>query len=338
MFRHMPQSLRGRTGPAPEGARIGEGTAVARDQLGSVVVLGEALVDLLPAENGSFVPVAGGGPANTAVGLARLGVPVELLCGISGGRLGDLIRDSLTASGVATSGLRESSLPPTLAVVDSPADPRFSLYTSGTAGFDVSAADLPELGPGVAAVHAASLALFVEPSATAALTLVERSAGRRLVSLDPNIRPGASGEHGAVRARFEQLCASADIVRLSDADCAWLYPDLDGDGAVAHLLDHGPALVVLTLGGNGATAATRSAGARLGPRTAKVVDTVGAGDTVNAAVLAHCLSHGIRSRAELEGLTDDGLAALLGFALAAAAITCSRAGADPPWARELSGG
>lgn len=293
---------------------------------------------MFPDGQGRLVPVAGGGPANTAVGLARLGVATELIARVGPGKLGALLRDHLEASGVDTTFVVESALPTTMALVDDPVEPHFDIYVQATAAFDIEVGDLPQLADDVAVLHAASLALFVGPSAGAAAALLEREAGRRLISVDPNIRPGLTGSQTATRATFESLCPVADVVRLSDADLAFLYPGIAHEAAVGRLLEAGPTLVVLTRGPLGAIAATAQRRITCPARPRDVVDTVGAGDSFNAAMLAWCVRTGRTSRLALDRLKDVDLEEMLEFALCAAAITCSRRGANPPWLAELIGG
>jgi fructokinase len=300
-----------------------------------VVVFGEALVDLVPGDDARYTAVVGGGPANTAVALARAGIPTSLVTGVPQDALGDRILDHLRASGVETSSIVVSNRPCTLAVVESPHDPEYAIYTVGTAAFDLSAAPRV-VGPEVEALHVASLALFVEPSASVAVELVERERRRRLVSVDPNIRPVAIGDRARARSRFERLCASADLVRMSVTDASYLYPNESRAAVTEYLLAVGPDLVLLTDGASGAHAATMTARAHVPSRPVAVVDTIGAGDTFNAAALAFCLRRGWRAGADLARVTQDELEQLLVACVDAAAITCSRAGADPPWLPETS--
>jgi fructokinase len=311
-------------------------TASAVAQISSsprVVVLGEALVDLHPEDDGRFCPRVGGGPLNTAVGLARLGISTGLVSGVPSGAFGETIRGHLAESGVDLAYLQTSPLPSTLALVESPVDPQFAIYTACTAAFDVGL--IAPLNTDVTTIHAASLALFIQPSADAVLDLLEREAGHRLICIDPNIRP-SSGPRADVRRRFERLCGLADIVRLSSADHDWLYPCASREESVQHLLTLGPSLVAITFGSEGALAATRSAQAYQHITvTGEVADTVGAGDAFNAALLAHFLLRSEFDRGDLKALTRADLSAMLSWACEAAAINCTRAGADPAWYSEL---
>ena len=182
-------------------------------------------------------------------------------------------------------------------------------------------------------------ALVFEPSGSTleALFISERVQGQRLLALDPNVRIGLVSDIDAYRSRIERMIAAADLVKVSDADIEALWPGEPVVSRVAQLARSGPSVVVLTRGAEALTA-LRSNGASVSVPAVKVdvVDTIGAGDTANAAMLAWLSTHDALSRAALDGLSDEQAAEMLRFAARAAAITCSRPGADPPWASELA--
>jgi fructokinase len=192
---------------------------------------------------------------------------------------------------------------------------------------------LPEhLGPDVNALYLGTLGLVLEPMASTLAELVSREHGRRLVMLDPNIRPGLIPE-AEYRERLRTAIAQSTIVKASEADLAWIYPGLDYELAAAQVLDEGVTLVVVTLGARGAFSAHQDFRIHVAAPKVEVVDTIGAGDAFGAGFLAWLHDHGaIRPDLCLE---KDELQQALGYACLAGAITCTRAGADPPWKREM---
>ncbi|MEJ2884892.1 carbohydrate kinase family protein [Actinomycetospora aeridis] len=306
---------------------------------GRVVVGGEALVDLVPTGDGhpdepALTPLAprlGGGPFNTAVGLGRLGVPTTMLTRLSTDSFGDALVHRLEANGVDTTLLQRGPEPTTLAVVTLDADgaARYSFHVAGSA--DRLVDDPGELPRDTAAVSVGTLSLVLEPGASRYAELAVREAGRgRLVSLDPNLRPGLVDDPDAVVARLDRIAAVAGLVKMSDEDAdRWGRSPQD-------VLDAGAGAVVLTRGSSGLTAHTPAGevsapAASVGP----LVDTIGAGDSVHGALLAWLADHDALSRDAVARLDGDAWAAALEFASRVAAWTVSRAGAEPPWRHEL---
>jgi fructokinase len=317
----------------------GSGRLVSR----RIVVGGEALVDLVPtggdhAGHPALQPLAprlGGGPFNTAVGLGRLGVPTTMLTRLSTDPFGDALVARLQAQGVDTAHVQRGPEPTTLAVVtlDGDGAARYTFHVEGTA--DRLVADPGELPEDTAAVAVGTLSLVLEPGASRYAALAAREAARgRLVSLDPNLRPGLVDDPDAVIARLDGIAAVAGLVKMSDEDAErWGRSPQD-------VLDAGAGAVVLTRGASGLTAHTRGGGVvsvpsdEIGP----LVDTIGAGDSVHAALLAWLADHDALDRAAVTALDADAWAGALGFAARAAAWTVSRAGAEPPWRAELDQG
>jgi fructokinase len=302
-----------------------------------ILVAGEALVDLTPARCGDgsgYLPHPGGSPYNVAVGLGRLEVPVAFLGRLSTDTFGRLLRDHLQASQVSLAYVVDAEEPTTLAFVHLRDDeePAYAFYTEGTAGRVLLPEHLPAIPEG-AAMHFGSFSLALEPGASTLEGLMRRESRRRLLSLDPNVRPGLVPDRDAYLRRLEGLVRLADLVKVSRVDLAWLYPREDPDAAASRWLGSGPALVLVTMGGDGAVAfgVAARAGAATPPVT--VVDTVGAGDAFTSAALAWLHRHDALHRRGLETLDASALTALLRFANAIAAETCTRAGADPPWGR-----
>lgn len=306
-----------------------------------ILVCGEALIDLFvgqPSEN--HLPtqaVAGGSPFNVAIGIARLGTDSAFLSTLSEDAFGAFLADRLTAGGVSTAYLRRCAERSTLSVVATAPDghPHYSFYADAGADRALTPDDLPAALPAsVAAVAAGSYALGVNPIADAIETLLRREAGRRVISLDPNVRPRVVGDVDAFRERFERLLATASLVKASLEDLEFLYAGRAVPGIGAEWLARGPSLVVVTRGAEAPLAMLRDGTVIERPaRRVEVVDTVGAGDSFHAALLAYLDHHGRLTPAALAALPAEDVAAALDFAVAAAAITCTRRGANPPtWA------
>jgi len=307
-----------------------------------ILVCGEALYDVfMGGETASgalgLVAHVGGSPFNVAVGLARLGTPAALFTGLSHDPLGARLRARLEAEGVETRHLVRSDRPTTLSLVGVGADgvPAYTFYGAGSADVSLTEADLPDLGPEIAALHFGSYSIAVAPTADALAALAEREAGR-FISLDPNIRPTVEPSMERWRARIGRLLAVAALVKVSDEDLALLEPGADPAVIAADWLRRGPELVVVTRGDAGVLAFGRFGRLDLPARRVEVVDTVGAGDTFQAALLDGLSRAGALSRAALAGLDRGAVAELLSRAAVAAGLTCSRRGADLPTACDLA--
>ncbi|MQA16913.1 MAG: carbohydrate kinase [Pseudonocardiaceae bacterium] len=307
---------------------------------GRVVVGGEALVDLVPAHDGTLAPRLGGGPFNVAVALGRLGVPSTFLSRLSTDAFGEALLARLRESGVDASLVQRGPQPTTLAVVELAPDgsASYGFYTEGTA--DRLVADPGPLPGDVAAVCLGTLSLVLEPGASVYEAVLHREAAAgRLTVLDPNVRAALIPDAAAYRARLHSWLASVGLLKLSVEDAGWLAAGLDVgldvERALQCWLDAGPAAVVLTRGGDGLS--VRTAGTRVDVATpaVAVADAIGAGDTVAAALLGRLHDRGALDRDSLTALDADGWRDVLGFAARAAAVTVSRAGADPPWRHEL---
>ena len=308
----------------------------------AAVVAGDAFVDLTSttaADGGpAYAPHPGGSCLNVAVGLGRLGVPTALLARVSDDGFGGLVRRHLTGSSVAETFLLPSTDPTGLSVadvVDGVAGYRF--YNEGTADRGLRPEHLAGLAlPPDAALHVGSVALAYEPQAGTLTGLLRAEAGRRLVSLDPNVRPSVIADRDRYLAQLTEWVGLSDVVKVSDEDLAWLHPGEAVETVARRWLDAGPALVLVTSGAAGAWAATASAEARVGTPRVVVADTVGAGDAFMSATLAFLWRTGRLDRAGAGSLDADALEALLTYAARVAADTCTRAGAEPPrWADGL---
>ncbi|HDR27264.1 carbohydrate kinase family protein [Rhodovulum sp.] len=306
-----------------------------------ILCAGEALIDMLPgrtaAGESAFVPHPGGSVFNTAIALGRLGAPTGFFSGLSEDPFGRMLDRALIASGVDAGFAIRSARPTTLAFValdDGQAS--YAFYDENSAGRMLAAADLPALSDRIEAVFFGGISLAVEPCGSAYQALMLREAGARVTMLDPNIRPGFAADEAALRTRLAAMVAAADIVKLSLDDLRWLLGPGDAAELARGLLERGPKLVVLTLGADGARAFARTAQAEIPARPVELVDTVGAGDTFNAGLLAALRAGGHLSKAGLGCLSHAALVGALDLASRAAAVTVSRAGANPPWREELA--
>jgi fructokinase len=300
-----------------------------------IVVAGEALIDLVPQGTGalaSLKPALGGGPYNTALALGRLGSPTAFCSRVSYDAFGEALLDGLREAGVDVTAVQRGKEPTTLAVatIDTHGSAAYSFYVDGTADRLFTAPT--ELPAGTRAVSFGTCSLVLEPGASAYEELMRTAAAQGVfTTLDPNIRAGLIPDADAYRARFKSWLPSVSLLKLSEEDALWL------GGTPREWLSAGPSAVVITHGGDGLTAFTRDGAVYPVPgEKVDVVDTIGAGDTVNAALLHGLSARDALSAEALAGLGSDGWAQLLRFAARAAAITCSRAGAEPPYAAELA--
>jgi len=307
------------------------------------LVCGEALFDFfLVGEDGPgaarFEARAGGSPFNVAVGLSRLGCDAGLLTGLSDDMLGRRLARVLAAEGVSTRYAVPTRRPTTISLVglDASGVPEYQFYGNGSADTGLAPADLPVLGSDVQGLHFGSYSIAAAPVADALAELAAREAGR-FISLDPNVRPTIEPDMAVWRARIDALLPCVDVVKISAEDLALLHPGRDAEGFAADTLARGPGLVVVTDGGETARGFTaRGHTAAVQPPRVTVVDTVGAGDTFEAALLAGLTAHAAGPAGAVGALDEEGLKALLDRAARAAAITCSRRGADLPRAAELA--
>jgi fructokinase len=298
------------------------------------LVVGEALVDIVVSPDGSSREHVGGSPANVAIGLARLGHRVELATHIGDDDRGHRVRAHLERDGVrlVEGSVTAARTPTATATLDAAG---VATYT-----FDLAWDLPPDLGPGTAAhVHIGSIATALQPGAEQVRRIVRQARAHSTVSFDPNLRPAILGTPEPQRPGVESLVALCDVVKASDEDLAWLYAGESVDSVLSRWATLGPALVVCTLGGEGARVLVGGEFFTVPPVLVTVVDTVGAGDSFMGALISGLLDAGqLGSPAGRTALASAGPAAVrpaLDRAIRVAAITCSRAGADPPYRREL---
>jgi fructokinase len=299
------------------------------------IVVGEALMDCLARAGEPVVERPGGSPLNMAVGLGRLGWAATLLTWLGRDARGEAIKAHLAESGVALApGADGAARTPTATIaVDAAGHPTYAFDLLWEV---VSAPD--DARPLV--VHAGSMGAVFEPGADAVWQLLAASRATATVTFDPNVRPHFLRSPEAARGRIERLVETADLVKASDEDLAWLYPGCDPADAARAWLARGPELVVLTRGGAGPVGLTRAATVAVAGVEVEVADSVGAGDSFMSGLLDALRRRdllGAGRRGRLAALGEAELAEILSYAAALAAITVSRVGADPPWRRELPG-
>jgi fructokinase len=310
-----------------------------------ITVCGEVVTDLVAHDNGVYRAHPGGSPANVAVALARLGDDVSFAGRIGADVFGRAMRTHLESNGVDPRHLVRATQPSTLAVVsfDDQRRAAYDFWTEGTADWQWSATDLAiHPAADVVAFHTGSLASWTPPGSAALLDVFRRarSTGKCTLSYDPNVRARLLGDVASARVRIEAMASLAHVVKVSDEDLAWLFPGEDVLEVARRWVTLGPELVVVTLGAGGALAVRRGSESSLEElgRAVSVVDTIGAGDTFTAGLL-HSLGQadalGQDPATRLAALSERTLRGILRTACAAAALTCTRPGCDPPTRAEL---
>ena len=296
-----------------------------------IVSCGEALVDMVPD------PVLGGGPMNVAIAAARLGTPAAFVGAVSTDVYGDQIMEHLAVNGVDTNAVQRSDRPTAKAIVEHTPELVFRFEGEDTADTMLGPVDLQQLTHPPTVVHGGTLGLFRGRTAT---TLADLATSHRgLVSLDPNVRPQIIDDRAGWDHFHDRWVAAADLYKASDEDLAWIWPDRPVEDGAQHLLDRGVGAVVVTRGSAGLEIFTATAHTSAPAPTVDVVDTVGAGDTTVAAILVALLERGVTgpdNGPTLASLSAEEWTAIAVGATEAAAVTCTRPGAEPPHRHELS--
>ena len=303
-----------------------------------LTVIGEAVIDLVRDPDGRFTAHPGGSPLNVAVGLARLGERTHLLARFAKTGFGRTLRAHAEANQVDVAAAVIADEPATLAVVTLATDgsAEYDFYTEGTADWQWTEAELAHVPPDTQILHAGSLACFLVPGADAVAGAMRSARARGgLVSFDPNIRASLLATAEETRARVAQLVSSAHVVKASDEDLSWLYPGLTPAEVAHDWLDLGAGLVCVTLGPGGAFVARPGGDLHRPAPEVLVVDTVGAGDAFMAGLLSALVRAGVADPAALARLEPPAVETIVDEAIAAAALTCTRAGANPPTRAEL---
>jgi len=298
-----------------------------------ITVAGEALIDLIVDPDGRIDPRFGGGPFNVVRGVARLGLPAAFLGRLSSDRFGRLMRADLDRHGVLAVIEAPAEAPTTLAMVDvDPGGvPGYHFYLAGTAAGAIG----PEqaiVPADTTALHIGSLGLVMEPVGTSLEQLVATLPAGVTLMLDPNCRPGAIASRQAYLDRLNRILRRVDLVKTSTEDLSYLFPGQGRDDAVTELLARGPGCVVVTDGAAPVRAFAAGSEIRAEVPPADIVDTVGAGDAFGGAFLAWWIGKGFGR----DALRDpDTVRRATRAAIYASVVTCTRRGAEPPWAYEL---
>jgi fructokinase len=308
-----------------------------------IICCGEALIDFIPTDDKkAYQPCPGGSILNIAVGLGRMGVPVGFLSHLSTDLFGDLLENHLAGNHVNLRYCPRVDGQTTLAFVsideNSTHEPQYAFYAEGAVDREMMLADLPNQFPDeVTALHFGSISLVLEPGASTLEALMQREKRHRVITLDPNVRPIVITDWDAYLTRFERWLTCVDILRLSQADLSLLYPHDTLENLLPHWFDQGVSLVILTRGADGASGYLPNGTiASVPAQIVKIRDTVGAGDTFFAAILTYLHEMGYLSNHSLIAeIPKESLRACLAFATKAAAINCTRDGADPPYRHEM---
>ncbi|MDX8459226.1 carbohydrate kinase family protein [Mesorhizobium humile] len=306
-----------------------------------ILCCGEALIDMLPRTTtegeAAFAPYVGGAVFNSAIALGRLGAPAGFFSGLSSDLFGGQFREALGASKVSSTYAHTSPRPTTLAFVRlTNGQATYTFYDENTAGRMLTVEDLPKLGAEIEAMLFGAISLISEPAGSAYEEFMRREHESRVMMLDPNIRPNFIPDKAKHLRRIREMMAMADIVKLSDEDLKWFDEAGSHEDVVHNWLDRGPKLIVVTHGSEGAVGYSRAHKVTVMPRKVKVVDTVGAGDTFNAGILASLHEQGLLTKAAIGDLPEEAIRKALELGAKAAAVTVSRAGANPPWRNEIA--
>lgn len=296
-----------------------------------VLIVGESLADEVVSE-GVTTSHPGGSPYNVAVGLGRLHVKALLHTAIGHDERGTLLRTHAESSGVS---ITKESL-----TADPTSFARATIDGAGSAVYDFTVTWRPtpfSLTRAPRALHIGSISAALPPGCDLIAGVVSALRATSIISLDPNIRPQLTKDRGKTRWRLEELVRLADVVKVSDEDLQWLYPERSLNEIAADWLARGPDVVVITRGGDGAVAFSRWGTHTATPAETAVVDTIGAGDSFTAGLLAALLAESVSvEHGRLARLRSDQIERAIDFATRCAAITVGRAGAQPPWADELA--
>jgi len=296
-----------------------------------VWVAGEVLIDLIP-EGADRKPIVGGGPANTAKALSKLGIDTQFIDGISSDQYGQMAMNDLETAGVKLDYVKYSDKPTCLAIVSISdlGSASYEFVIENTATFDFTAKWLPKSqAKRPALLHIGTLATVIEPGASVLFKWAQSVAKFAPIVFDPNIRPAVIGDRAQYVAKVERWVAISSAIKVSDEDLKWLYPSLEIEQVVNNWLKKGPSLIVVTHGDEGLTGCRKGEQVKVDSIRVEVADTVGAGDTVGAVLVEAIVKDG------LDSLTGQKLETMLKRAAKAAAITVSRVGANPPASEEL---
>ena len=303
----------------------------------TIALAGEALIDFTGSGNMAFQGHCGGSPLNSAVACARLGQATAYITQLSTDLFGDQLLAHMHANGIDTRFVRRSDAPSTIAFVErGPQTNRYAFYSQGSADSRWAPATLPELPASCRFLHFGSISLLQDPAASRISDLVAANAGQRVIVFDPNIRLSLIDDLDAYRARMQRWLAHTDLLKLSDEDVAALRPGCSHADAANAWLASGPRAVVITSGGDGAVLyRTAHRPLPIAAPKVEVADSIGAGDTFTAGLSAALLEQGVGTAAQIARLDDEQWRRVLQFAATAAALNCTREGANPPTLAEV---
>jgi fructokinase len=299
--------------------------------MGQAWVVGEVLIDLIP-EGTDRKPIVGGGPANTAKALAKLGIETQFIDGISTDGYGQMAKDELVSTGVKLDYVKYSDKPTCLAIVSlsESGSATYKFVIENTATFDFTSEWLPNPHTDrPSLLHVGTLATVIEPGASVLFEWAQSVAKVAPIVFDPNIRPAVISDRAQYVAQVERWVSVSSAIKVSNEDIKWLYPSLDVEQVVNNWLKKGPSLIVVTYGDKGLTGYRKNERVSVDAVKAAVADTVGAGDTVGAILIEAIVKDG------LDSLVGSKLETMLKRAAKAASITVSRVGANPPTSEEL---
>ncbi|MFP4113780.1 MAG: carbohydrate kinase family protein [Spirochaetales bacterium] len=318
-----------------------------------IICIGESLVDFIPVdedyraapahgETGSsalpvYRPIAGGCPFNCAVSAARLDGEVAFVGTVSRDFFGDQIVERLVANRVDVSMITRVPNPTTLAFVkkDTDGSVRYAFFANETADRALTRDRISASLPTGAILQFGSISLIPDPEGSAILELAGRERGTRVIAFDPNVRPNLVHDEAEYRSRVDRALRAATLLKTSDEDLAWIYPELSIEDAAKRVLEMGAGLVIVTSGARGSTAYTESLTVAITAEEVEVSDTIGAGDSFLAALLVWMEERRVTAPIAVGGLSAGELREMLGFASRVAAVTCTRVGADPPYRDEV---
>lgn len=308
-----------------------------------IICCGEALIDFIPTPDGKgYRPCPGGSILNIAVGLGRMEVPVGFLSRLSTDMFGTLLADHMIRDGVDLKYCPRVNGQTILAFVslkqESGEEPQYAFYANGAVDREMGKEALPnQLDDDVFALHFGSISLVMEPGVSTLEMLMRRESRRRILTLDPNVRPGLISDRDAYRQRFSEWVKLVDILRLSEVDFEYIYPEKDITELLPKWFSNGLSLVILTQGSEGSTGfLPNSTEIQVPAPKITIKDTVGAGDSFFSAALTYLYDNEkLTNREKIADMTAEELEECLQYAVKAAAINCTREGADPPYKREM---
>ena len=301
-----------------------------------ILSVGESLIDFIPMESVDglevFRPVPGGSPYNTVIAIARLGVPAAFFSRMSNDMFGIQLMENLESNGVDTSYVQRTDDPTTLAFVrHGDEGPKYAFFANGSADRGLTIGEVPaKLPESIRCIQIGSISLTLEPGASSIEAFVRREAGSNFISLDPNIRPSLIGDDDAHRRKIQELASLSSLTKISNEDLGWLYPDCSLAERIDRLLAAGVKFLIVTMGREGSDAYLGGIHVHEPIPDDPVVDTVGAGDTFHAALLAWLYRRDALTDDDVATLDESDVSECLRFATAAATVTCTRVGADPP--------